>query len=172
MAPRLDEGTCASDVPLLILGSIQIGNRGNGNGGLPGLVVILHRPVLGSLRRKAGGGQNLHLKDSRQHPAQGRACCTHTRRVFPISRFAANRETGDFPIPDSDSGRVGNRGFPPRFQAKSGIGGTPGSWGLLSPGLVVILHRPVLGSLRRKAGGGQNLHLKDSRQHPAQDDRA
>jgi hypothetical protein len=103
MAPRFDEGTCASDVPLLILGSIQIGNRGNGNGGLPGLVVILHRPVLGSLRRKAGGGQNLHLRDLMRHPAQDHSCCAHTRRVPPISRFAANRETGDFPIPDSES---------------------------------------------------------------------
>ncbi len=26
---------------------------------------------------------------------------------------------------------------------------------------VAILHRPVFGSLRRKVGGGQNLHLKD-----------
>ena len=85
----------------------QIGNRGNGNWGLPGLVVILHRPVLGSLRRKpeAGGlgGQNLHLRDLMQHPAQDHSCCAHTRRVPPISRFAANRETGDFPIPDSES---------------------------------------------------------------------
>jgi hypothetical protein len=38
------------------------------------------------------------------------------------SRSRPNRETGDFPIPDS--GGVGNRGFPPRFPAKSGIGGT------------------------------------------------
>jgi hypothetical protein len=52
------------------------------------------RPVLGSLRRNSGGGRNLHLKDSRQHSAQDRACCTHTRRVPPISRFAAYRETG------------------------------------------------------------------------------
>ncbi len=85
----------------------QIGNRGNGNchpnWGLPGLVVILHRPVLGSLRRKAGGGQNLHLRDLMQHPAQDHSCCAHTCRVPPISRFAANRETGDFPIPDSES---------------------------------------------------------------------
>ncbi len=38
------------------------------------------------------------------------------------SRSRPNQETGDFPIPDS--GRVGNRGFPPRFPAKSGKGGT------------------------------------------------
>ena len=38
-----------------------------------------------------------------QHPAQDRSCCARTRRVSPISRFAANRETGDFPIPDSES---------------------------------------------------------------------
>ncbi len=38
------------------------------------------------------------------------------------SRSRPNRETGDFPIPDS--GGVGNRGYPPRFPAKSGIGGT------------------------------------------------
>ena len=82
----------------------QIGNRGNGNWGLPGLVVILHRPVLGSLRRKAaGGGQNLHLRDLMQHPAQDHSCCARIRRVSPISRFAASRETGDFPIPDSES---------------------------------------------------------------------
>jgi hypothetical protein len=40
----------------------------------------------------------------------------------PIPDSRPNRETGDFPIPDS--GRIGNRGFPPRFPAKSGIGGT------------------------------------------------
>jgi hypothetical protein len=61
--------------------------------------------------------------------------------VSPISRFAANRDpdshgfpaesgNGDslfcFPIqsPFPDSGRVRNRGFPPRFPAKSGMGGT------------------------------------------------
>ena len=87
----------------------QIGNGGNGNWGLPGLVVILHRPVLGSLRlgRKPEsgglGGQNLHLRDLMQHPAQDHGCCARTRRVSPISQFAANRETGDFPVPDSES---------------------------------------------------------------------
>ncbi len=39
---------------------------------------------------------------------------THTRRVSPISRFAANRETGDFPIPDSR--------FPIPANSESGIG--------------------------------------------------
>ncbi len=36
-----------------------------------------------------GGGQNLHLKDLRQHPAQDRACCTHTAewvRTGPLPR--------------------------------------------------------------------------------------
>jgi hypothetical protein len=103
-------------------GEQELGTSGSGRHHPPSA-----RPVLGSLRRKAGGGQNLHLKESRQHPAQDRACCTHTRRVshprFPAGdKFAANRETGDFPIPDS--GRVGNRGLPARFPAKSGIGGT------------------------------------------------
>jgi hypothetical protein len=56
------------------------------------------------------------------------------RGASPISRFAANRDPDSkFPFPaesgngDSlfpESGRVGNRGFPPRFPAKSGIGGT------------------------------------------------
>ena len=40
----------------------------------------------------------------------------------PIPDSRPNRETGDFPIPAF--GRIGNRGFPPRFPAKSGIGGT------------------------------------------------
>ncbi len=77
------------------------------------------------------------------------------------SRSRPNRETGDFPIPDS--GGVGNREFPPRFPAKSGIGGTGVQWGL--PGLVVILGP---WQFKKEGGGGQNLHLKDSRQHPAQ----
>jgi hypothetical protein len=74
-----------------------------------------------------------------------RACCTHTRRVSPISRFAANR--APFPVsrpnhrsgfgnggPDSDdSGRTRERAHEsgiggslrvPRFPAKSGVGGT------------------------------------------------
>jgi hypothetical protein len=82
--------------------------------------------------RSVGGGLNRHFKDSRQHPAQDRTCCTHTdgyprfpdlRPIgTPIPDSRPNREMGDFPIPDS--GRVGNRGFPPRFPAKSGIGGT------------------------------------------------
>ena len=38
-----------------------------------------------------------------QHPAQDHSCCARIRRVSPISRFAASRETGDFPIPDSES---------------------------------------------------------------------
>jgi hypothetical protein len=102
----------------------QIGNRGNGNWGLPGLVVILHRPVLGSLRRtrRAGGGQNLHLRGLMQHPAQDHGCCAHTRRVSPISRFAANRETGDFPIPDSES-EIGDSLPGVSFPAKSEKGG-------------------------------------------------
>ena len=57
-----------------------------------------------------------------QHPAQDRSCCARTRRVSPISRFAANRETGDFPIPDSES-EIGDS-LEPRFPAKSEIGGT------------------------------------------------
>jgi hypothetical protein len=78
--------------------------------------------------------QNPHhdLRDSRQHPAQDRASCTHTAGYprFPdlrpigarIPDSRPNRETGDFPIPVP--GRVGNPKFPPRFPAKSGIGGT------------------------------------------------
>jgi len=62
-----------------------------------------------------------------QHPAQDHSCCAHTRRVPPISRFAANRETGDFPIPDSES-EIGDSlpvsSSRPRFPAKSEIGGT------------------------------------------------
>jgi hypothetical protein len=89
-----------------------------------------------SLRRKAGGGRNLHLKDSRQHSAQDRACCTHTRRVSPISRFAANRATGDFPIPrrfrpSRESGI--EPWIPSPFPGQIGNRGN-GNWGL--PGLV------------------------------------
>ena len=75
--------------------------------------------------------QNPHLKDSRQHPAQDRACCTHTeghprfpdlrpiRAPFPVpgrignggkladSRFRPNRETG---IPSPFPCQIGNRG--------------------------------------------------------------
>jgi hypothetical protein len=68
-----------------------------------------------------GGGLNRHFKDSRQHPAQDRACCTHTKGI-PDFKFPICSESGNPPSPDS--GRIGNRGFPPRFPAKSGIGGT------------------------------------------------
>jgi hypothetical protein len=55
---------------------------------------------------------------------------------FPVPgpRLPVPAESGNGGFPDS--GRVGNRGFPPRFPAKSGIGGTvtpgmcTGSWGL------------------------------------------
>ena len=74
MAPRLDESTCASDVPLLILGSMPVAH--------------------GTQTRKSG-----------VPPAGPR-----------------------FPVPgrDRDSRSRPNReaGFPPRFPAKSGIGGT------------------------------------------------
>jgi hypothetical protein len=58
------------------------------------------------------------------------------RGASPISRFAANRDPDSRSRPNRetgvredlfpDSGRVGNlnRGFPPRFPAKSGMGGT------------------------------------------------
>jgi hypothetical protein len=85
-----------------------------------------------------------------------RACCTHTRRVSPISRFAASRVpfpvsrpnhrsgfgkfdgNGGFPIPmipaELVCTRVGNRGFPPSppFPRQIGSGGN-GNWGF--PGL-------------------------------------
>lgn len=87
MAPRLDEGTCASDVPLLILGSMPVA----------------------------------HGTQTRKSPAcRPRDPDSRSRDRDPRSR--PNRATGDFRIPDS--GRVGNRGFPPRFPAKSEIGGT------------------------------------------------
>ncbi len=57
-------------------------------------------------------------------------------------RSRPNRETEDLPIPDS--GRVGNRGFPPRFPAKSGIGGTVTGIGDF-PGLLAAV------ALRRSA---------------------
>jgi hypothetical protein len=55
-----------------------------------------------------------------QHPAQDRSCCARTRRVSPISRFAANRETGDFPIPDSESAEIGDSLPVSRPNRKSG----------------------------------------------------
>ena len=116
-------------------------------------VVILHRPVFGSLRRKVpvGGGQNLHLKDFRQHPAQDRACCTHTATAgyprfpdlrpigapIPVSR--PNRETGDFPIPDSRPIGPADREseVPSPFPGQIGNRGN-GNWGF--PGLDLRLH--------------------------------
>jgi hypothetical protein len=78
------------------------------------------------------GGLNRHLRDSRQHPAQDRAWCTHTegyprfpdlRRIgTPIPDSRPNRESGILCVPIP--GPIGNRGFPPRFPAESGIGGT------------------------------------------------
>jgi hypothetical protein len=64
--------------------------------------------------------QNPHLKDSRQHPAQDRACCTHTAGYYP--RCPDLRPIGTpVPVP----GRIGKRPggisrFP--FPAESGIG--------------------------------------------------
>ena len=103
----------------------QIGNGGTGNWGLPGLVVILHRPVLGSLRRKpeAGGlgGQNLHLRDLMQHPAQD-----HSSHPQGIPDFPICGKSGNGRFPHSRFRVGGNRGFPSssRFPAKSEIGGT------------------------------------------------
>ena len=91
---------------------------------------------------KAGGGQNLHLKDTRQHPAQDRACCTHTRRVSPRADFhlkfrvpicgqSGNGGLGlragpisRFPIPSPAESGIGGSLRVPRFPAKSGVGGT------------------------------------------------
>ena len=103
-----------------------------------------HHPssaVPDSLIKKRGGGLNRHFKDSRQHPAQDRGCCTHTEG-YP--RFPDLRPIGTpipspvpgrigkrgFPIPDS--GRVGNRGFPSPFPGQIGNRGN-GNWGF--PGL-------------------------------------
>ncbi len=77
--------------------------------------VVVLEPSAGScqLRRKVGGGENRHLKDSRQHAAQDRACSVYSHgRVSPISRFAVNRGPGPIsrfqaPFPDSTGG-IGN----------------------------------------------------------------
>jgi hypothetical protein len=70
--------------------------------------------------------QNPHLTDSRQHPTQDRACCTHTAGYDP--RFPDSRPIGTpvpvpgprFPFP----GRIGERGISrfPFPAAESGIG--------------------------------------------------
>ena len=73
MAPRLDESTCASDVPLLILGSMPVA----------------------------------HGTQTRKSPAC-RPRDPDSRSRDRDSRSRPNREAG----------------FPPRFPAKSGIGGT------------------------------------------------
>jgi hypothetical protein len=73
---------------------------------------------------------------------------------FPVSgpRFPVPAESGNGGFPDSRfrPGESGIGDSPPPFPGQIGNRGS-GYWGL--PGLVVILHRPVLGSLRRKAGG-------------------
>jgi hypothetical protein len=78
--------------------------------------------------KKLGGGhwqmctQNPHLRDSRQHPAHDRACCTHTAGYYP--RCPDLRPIGT-PIQVPVPGRIGTRKrgisrFP--FPAESGIG--------------------------------------------------
>jgi hypothetical protein len=78
----------------------------------------------------------------------------------PIPDSRPNRETGDFPIPDS--GRFGNRGFPPRFPAKSGIGGTGIGDFRVWPG---VQPRPATGPggspPRTSANGGRPLSKRD-----------
>jgi hypothetical protein len=111
-----------------------------------------------------GGRPESAFEGLKQHPAQDRACCAHwhTRRVSPISRFAANRgpvsrfpaesENGGFPDSSSDSradsDRVGNRpgahyrGFPPRFPANLAISHQLGDRaGLRKPGKVDVSRR-------------------------------
>ena len=74
--------------------------------------------------------QNPHLKDFRQHPAQDRACCTHTAGYPPaISRFAARANRGPRAVSRSRP-ESGNGGFPDsRFPipAESGIGDAEGT---------------------------------------------
>jgi hypothetical protein len=140
-----ESGNGRGDFPIPDSGRLGVGNRGfpprfPAKSGIGGTGIGGFTVTSGSGRHPSSAGPSQFKKDSegggrpesafegltgkavdiqpRMVPAQ----CAHTRRVFPISRFAANRETGDFPIPDSC--RVGNRGFPPRFPAKSGMGGT------------------------------------------------
>ena len=83
-----------------------------------------------------GGGQNLHLKDFRQHPAQ----LYSYRRLSPISRFAANRdpdsrfpaESGNGPFPDSRFPADRESGIPSQFPGQIGNRGN-GNWGFPGP---------------------------------------
>jgi hypothetical protein len=98
--------------------------------------------LAGQIKSKVGAGQNLHLKDSRQHPGGLGSCLLYSHSQGYPRRFSDLRPIGApfpagpgrigkrgisrFKFRSPDSGRVGNRGFPgpPRFPAKSGIGGT------------------------------------------------
>jgi hypothetical protein len=114
---------------------------GSAIGGSSGSQMVVSKDGGDSAESGAHRIRNFKLKDSRQHPAQNRACCTHTAGYsrfsdlrpigtpIPVSR--PNRETGDFPIPVP--GRVGNRKFPLRFrpnresgERESGISGSGG----------------------------------------------
>ncbi len=90
-----------------------------------------------------GAGLNLHLKDSRQHPAQDRACCTHTAGyprfpgLRPIgapgdSRFPAESGNGGFPDSRIPADRARESEIPSPFPGQIGNRGN-GNWGF--PGL-------------------------------------
>ena len=87
--------------------------------------------------RSVGGGRNFEsVFQGLKATSSPGSCLPLSRRRYPrfpdlrpigtpIPDSRPNRETGDFPIPDF--GRIGNRGFPPRFPAKkSGIGADSG----------------------------------------------
>ena len=93
----------------------QIGNGGNGNWGLPGLVVILHRPVLGSLLLKKEGGRRPECNIQPRIVAAALAPAGYPR--FPDLRPIGKRAISPFPIPSRKSGipspfpgQIGNRG--------------------------------------------------------------
>jgi hypothetical protein len=81
----------------------------------------------------------------------------------PIPDSRPNRESGDFPIPVP--GQVGNRGFPPRFPAKSGIGAwkaylpTENTLNGKRPRLV---HRPRAGRESGLRGNGNSMGISGS----------
>ncbi len=104
-----------SGIPSPIPG--QIGNRRNGNWGFGPLAHgTCHGPLAAAADVRWGPEISI-FEDQRQHLAPG-SCLVLTWDGYPPGRFPdfrPNREIGDSLIPDF--GRIGKRGFPPRFPA-------------------------------------------------------
>ncbi len=132
------------------IGNLNRGNAaGGGNWGLPGLVVILHRPVLGSLRRKAPEGRSesafegLGLKATSSPGSCLLSPHPHWQGLpdFPICGQSGNLN-GGLGFPDSSSRfrptRSRESGIPSPFPDQIGNpspsrGNLNGNWSLRFP---------------------------------------